>query len=76
MEQTSFSNIGPAHASIENRHGRGATIPDKGSTGFTNCERKCFLVLMSLFVFIMWCFLGVAGFAVYVYVACSWNCDW
>ena len=77
MELTSFSNIGSAPASIEYRKGTGRNMVDKGSNNsFTNSERKCILILLSVFVFIMVCLLCLAGFAVYVYVECSLNCGW
>ena len=77
MELTSFSNIGSAPASIEYRKGTDRNMVDKGSNNsFTNSERKCILVLLSLLVLIMMCLLALGGFAVYAYVECSLNCDW
>ena len=74
-ELTSFSNMGPT--SIEEKlFGTRRTQVDKGSAGFTNLERKCILVLLSLLVIIMMCLLALGGFAVYAYVECSLNCDW
>ena len=42
------------------------------SSGFNNCERKCMLVLLSLFVFIQLCMLGAMITYVLAYID-NWN---